>query len=125
MFRFFDKFEDKVRNRLSRYPIVYAIIGAVGIVLFWRGVWLVADDISWMTGEVSLVVSILILLSTGLFVSFFIGDNIILTGLKKEKKLAEKTESEIRTEGDDIADIKKELRVIKETLEEVKKKISI
>ncbi|MDD5627407.1 MAG: hypothetical protein PHW01_05375, partial [Patescibacteria group bacterium] len=41
-----------------------------------------------------------ILLSTGLFVSFFIGDRIFLSGMKKEKKIFEKTETEIEMEGD-------------------------
>ncbi|MFA6898160.1 MAG: hypothetical protein WC250_01990 [Candidatus Paceibacterota bacterium] len=42
--RFFDKFEDKNRGLLSRAPIVYAIVGGAAHVLFWRGVWHVADD---------------------------------------------------------------------------------
>lgn len=99
--KFFDHLEDRVRTRLSSYPLIYAFIGAVGIVLFWRGVWHIADDIG-LSSINSLIVSVIILLSTGLFVSFFVGENIILTGLKHEKKLAEKTESEIKTEGDNL-----------------------
>lgn len=96
--KFFDKLEDRVRGDLSRRPIIYTLIGAVAIVLFWRGVWMVADSIPFLTGPVSLVVSIVVLLITGLFVSFFIGGEIIISGLKKEKKIFEKAESEIESE---------------------------
>ena len=117
--KFFDRLEDKARTRLSKYPLIYAIVGGVGIVLFWRGVWHTADLFSFMTGPVSLVIALAILLLTGLFVSFFIGDNIILTGLKHEKKLAEKTESEIKTERDDINELKGEIRALRREISEL------
>ena len=89
--KFFDKLEDKIRKHLSKFPIVYALVGAVGIVLFWRGVWLIADSIPFLSNPyISLFVSIIILLAIGLFVSFFIGDSILLSGLRGEKKLIEK-----------------------------------
>jgi hypothetical protein len=96
--RFFDKFEDRVRARLSRTPILYALIGGVGIVLFWKGVWEAAEQIPSLYGLNSAVVGVLIMLPTGLLVSFFIGDNIILSGYKREKKLVEKTEDIVRSE---------------------------
>lgn len=99
--KFLDKLEDKIRAALSRRPILYAMIGGVAVVLFWRGVWITADSIPFINnGPVSIIVSVLILLGTGLFVSFFIGDRIFLSGMKKEKKIFEKTETEIELEGD-------------------------
>jgi hypothetical protein len=92
--RFFDKLEDHVRARLSRTPITYALIGG----LFWKGVWEVAEDISGLHGVASVILGVLILLPTGLMVSFFIGDNIILSGYKREKKLVEKTEDFVKSE---------------------------
>ena len=85
--RFFDKLEDHVRVALSHYPIIYTIIGGFSIVLFWRGVWMTADYFPFLNGPVSIIISVSILLVTGLFVSFFITDRIILTGIKQEKKL--------------------------------------
>jgi len=38
---------------------------------------------------------VIILLASGLLVSFFIGDSIIISGFKKEKKLVEKSELDI------------------------------
>ncbi len=125
---FFDLLEDKVRGFLSHFPIPYAFIGAVGIVLFWRGVWHTADyvmlawqanhlsnstiDLSnelWWDGPLSIVVACIILLISGLFVSNFLGNEIIISGLRGEKKISEKTETELKTEVNAISEIKEEL----------------
>lgn len=121
--RFFDKLEDKIRGSLSHKPIIYALIGAAAIVLFWRGVWLTADMFDFMTGPVSIIVSVIVLLLTGLFVSFFIGEQIIISGLKGEKKIAEKTEEEIKTEADLLVNIDSQLKEMKKDISQIKKKI--
>lgn len=113
---FFDKLEDHIRNTLSRYPVAYAFVGGTAIVLFWRGVWKLADSIPFLTGPISVLISVVVLLATGLFVSFFIGESIIISGLKKEKRLDEKVASEIRTELDILNDIQKRLGNIEEEL---------
>lgn len=122
--KFFDRLEDKVRAALSRRPIIYTFIGAIAIVLFWRGVWMTADMFGFMTGPVSILISIAILLLTGLFVSFFIGDRLLISGLKQEKKLTEKAESEIRTEGDMINEIRFKIEKIENSIQELKTLIS-
>ena len=107
--RFFDKLEDKVRFKLSNYPIIFAFIGGFAIVQFWRGVWHLTDLISEKlnydpygleSSLFSIILASVILLMTGLYVSLFLtNDNIIVSGKKGEsKKLFEKTEEEIRTE---------------------------
>lgn len=118
--KFFDKLEDKIRTFLSRRPILYAFIGAVGIVLFWRGVWMTADMIPFMNGPVSIFVSVILLLLTGLFVYFFIGDKVIISGLKQEKKMIEKTEEEIKMEKDSLKEIQSQIEHMEEDLEELK-----
>ncbi|PIU99529.1 MAG: hypothetical protein COS58_01900 [Candidatus Tagabacteria bacterium CG03_land_8_20_14_0_80_41_22] len=35
----------------NRRPIIYAFVGGTAIVLFWRGVWMVADTVSFLTGS--------------------------------------------------------------------------
>ena len=60
----------------------------------------------WWDGPLSLIVGGTILLITGLFVSNFIGNEIIISGLRGEKKLSEKTETEVKTEVRAIADIR-------------------
>ena len=92
---FFDKLEDFVRIELSHNPILYALVGAVGIILLWKGVWEVAELIPGLYGFGSIVMGVIILLVSGLLVSFFIGDSIIISGFKKEKKLVDKSELDI------------------------------
>jgi hypothetical protein len=135
--KFFDKLEDKIRGKLSHYPILYAFIGGIGVVVFWRGVWHTADffteiifsfqlngsidigSLPWWDGPLSLLVGSVLLLSTGLFVFDFIGTQAIISGLKGEKRLEEKTEEEIRTETGVIGEIKEEVKEISERLDEI------
>lgn len=118
--KFFDRLEDSVRNHLSHYPIVYAFIAGVGIILFWRGVWHTADQFAFMTGPVSTIIGVAILLFAGVFVSFFIGDSIIIAGIKREKKLAEKVEGEIETEKEELDDVRGMVRGVEEEVQELK-----
>lgn len=122
IFRFFDKLEDHVRGYLSHYPLLYAIIGGVAIVIFWRGVWEVADQLNFSAGW-SLLGSVLVMMVTGLFVSFFIGDRIILSGVKHEKKITEKTEEEIKQEETILINVALRLDKIERDIAEVNRKL--
>lgn len=137
--RFFDRLEDKVRGFLSHYPVLYGFMAGFGIVLFWRGVWHTVDtlhlyffqfyrnttldwnEVPWWDGPASLLAGSLLLLISGAFVSSFIGNEIIISGLRGEKKLTEKTENEVRTEVGAIADIKERLGDISGRLEKIEK----
>lgn len=141
LYRFFDRLEDRVRNWFSHHPMLYGFIGGTGVVLFWRGVWHTADYISHFVyegaavpgttidlwglpiwdGLISLVIGTVLLLITGIFVSSFIGNEIILSGLRGEKKLTEKTESEVRTETGALARALEQLDRIEKRLETIEK----
>jgi len=116
--KFFDKLEDKIRGKLSHYPILYALIGGIGIVLFWRGVWHIADDIN-LSSIISILIGSILLLLTGVFVSAFIGSKLIISGLIGEKKLEEKEESEIQTEEAQIRDLQSTLRRLEKKLDHI------
>ena len=121
--KYFDLLEDKIRHRLSRHPVLYAFIGGVGVVLFWRGVWDLADvmDISPLW---SLAISMVLMLLSGTFVSFFIGEQIILSGLRQEKRLDEKTEEEIEQEEVKLTHIDGEIEDMKKEIDELYKRFS-
>lgn len=135
--RVFDRLEDHVRGWLSHRPILYAFIGGVGVVLFWRGVWHTADYLTalmnvsslggsnldlvnmvWWDGPLSLVIACALLLMVGAFVSSFIGNEIILSGLRGEKKLSERTARDLRVEVGAIADIRGDVADILKKLDE-------
>jgi uncharacterized protein YneF (UPF0154 family) len=118
--RFFDKLEDHVREWLSRRPLIYTFVGSFAIVLFWKGVWDTADMVPFLTGPVSILISVSVLLVTGLFVSFFVGDIIIMSGIKKEKKLIEKTELEMKGDEFSMMKMRQEMHQIKRETDEVK-----
>jgi hypothetical protein len=127
IFYLFDKMEDHIRARLSRHPFVYTFIGGTGVVLFWRGTWHTADvlqNTSILGGIIfspigSIIAGVTILLSTGLFVSIFIGDSIIMSGIRHDKKIIEKTIEDVDAEKSDIEkvllalnDMRKELELL-------------
>lgn len=111
----FDGIEDKARIKLVHHPIVYAFIGSVGIVSIWRGIWHISDDLG-VSSWGSLLFGLIITILTGLFVSFFIGENIIISGLNKEKRIDEKTEEEIHKERTILTVMEKDIKEIKEIL---------
>ncbi len=121
--KFFDKLEDSLRIYLSHRPILYAFVGGVGIVLFWKGVWEAAEHFPLLYGWPSAALGLLLILPTGLFVSFFIGDNIILSGYKHQKKLVEKTELEIMKDVDINEAIKAQLDRMEREMLEIKSKL--
>lgn len=131
---FFDRLEDYVRGFLSHYPIQYGLVVGTGVVLFWRGIWHTADYLVWYIssgytlgpgvepvhlwwdGPSSILIGLILLLMTGVFVSEFIGKEIIITGLRGEKKLTERTEREVRTEVSAISQIQDKLTVLTEKI---------
>ena len=120
----------------------YALIVGVGIVLFWRGIWHGTDEVLnyvvqdriitsidylsqsvWWDAPLSLFLGIVILYFTGAFISSFIGNELILSGLRGEKRLNEKTEEQVENEVRAISDIKESLKSVERTIEQLEKKV--
>ena len=136
-----DRVERKMIIYLSHRPKLYALVVGVGIVLFWRGVWHTADDLHryyylgpsaavgdfltspWWDGPLSLLVGIIILYFTGSFISSFIGNELILSGLRGEKRLTEKTESSVENEIRAVSDIRDAIVGIEQKITELEKKV--
>ena len=115
---FFDKEEDSVRGFLSKRPIAYALVAGIAVVLFWRGVWMTADMFSFLNGPVSIIISTLVMLISGVFVSYFVGDMIIISGLTKDKKVMDKTAEEIQKEEEVIDRIEEKIENLEEKIDE-------
>jgi len=126
--RFFDKLEDRVRARLSHRSIIYGFVGGIATVVFWRGVWHSSDILmdkggfwGWLFYEPNTIIwSSIILLMTGLFVATFIGERIIISGLKQEKKATDKTEDEIKREDNRIDLLSIKMEQMLKSIEEIK-----
>jgi hypothetical protein len=132
--------EIKIQKYLSHYPKIYALIVGIGIVLFWRGVWHSTDHLyatisyfytdpsmivvptSLWDGFLSLVFGVFILSITGAFTSSFIGNELILSGLRGERRLTERAEADLKDEVSAIGDIKEELVVISKKMEILEKR---
>jgi len=125
---YFDKLEDKVRAKLSHTSIFYAMIGGASTVIFWRGVWHSADILQSKGGVWSIIFndpftilwSAIILLMTGLFVSNFIGERIIISGLKNEKKITERTEVEVRKDDIKIDELSAQVAQLRDDIKEIR-----
>jgi hypothetical protein len=110
---------------------LYSIIGGVAVVLFWRGVWHTADILQAKGGilgfvfyePINMIIIVFVLLATGLMVSVFIGDTVLMSGLKHQKKIGDKTEKEIEEEEIQLESIKATVREIKKEDDEIKEAI--
>jgi len=124
--KFLDKGEDRIRHALSKHPIVYAMIGGFSVVIFWRGVWDMMDMLYisygfWFLHPVAaMIISVIVMLATGTFISFFIGEQIILSGLKEEKRIDQKTEEDIEMEDYKIKHMAEEIGEIRRDVAKIK-----
>lgn len=125
VYPFFDTFEDRSRSWLARRPKLYAFVAGAAIVMLWRAIWHMADIFESYGGwfsflfspPVTLATSVLVLLGSGLFVSFFVGDAIIMSGLKKEKKFVDNAQEEMEKEEKELEHIEQVLERIETTVE--------
>jgi hypothetical protein len=143
MKKFILRLKRSITEFLSHRPGLYAFMVGLGIVLFWRGVWHTVDHFHtylsyyqgnstidyfmspWWDGPISLLVGCVLLYFTGAFVSSFIGNELILSGLRGEKGIAKKTESELENEILDISEIKRALRDIEKKLVQLETKVHL
>ncbi len=125
------KIEFKNRTFLSRHQILYALIGGAGVVLYWRGIWSFSDYLEKQNSFLgiifspigSIILGTLLLLAIGLLVQAFIGADVIISGLKKEKKDIDKTEEELLKEEKKLETEEKLIREIDTHLHDIEKKL--
>jgi len=73
----------------------------------------------WWDAPLSALIGLIMLMLTGIFTSSFIGNEIIISGIKGEKKMVEKTEAEMQNETESLKSIRKELKVISNRLKKI------
>ena len=110
-----------VRAHLSHYPLAYAIVAGIGIVSFWRGVWGTSDILN-IAPPISLFIGLIVLLATGVLVTEFLGNRIIISGLSGEKKIEEKTIQEVRDEEMFLVNLKNKVDKIEKMVEDISDK---
>lgn len=97
----FLRIEERARTYFERVPFLHAFLGGVGVVLFWRGVWEIADRMH-IDPIVSIVVGSLLLGAIGLFLHTFVGNAIIIKNVEKDKRMTTRAEHEIAAVEKDI-----------------------
>lgn len=85
----FLQIEERARSYFERFPFVHAFLGGVGVVLFWRGTWELADQMR-IDPVVSIIIGSLLLGSIGLFIHTFVGNAIIIKNVEKDKQMTKK-----------------------------------
>lgn len=111
----FLQIEERARTYFERIPFVHAFLGGVGVVLFWRGVWEIADRMR-IDPIASIVIGSLLLGAIGLFLHTFVGNAIIIKNVEKDKRMTKKAEHE-------IASVEKDVKKEEVTLDQLSAKI--
>jgi hypothetical protein len=97
----FLRIEERARTYFERFPFAHAFLGGIGVVLFWRGVWELADRIN-IDPVTSVVGGSLLLGAIGLFLHTFVGNAIIIKNVEKDKQITKKAEHEIAVVEQDV-----------------------
>lgn len=114
--------ETRARKYFEKYPFTHAFLAGVGVILFWRGAWEVADIIN-LGPLSSIVVGTLLLGGVGLFVHTFVGNAIIIKNVEKEKRIEQKTEKDVTKVEKGIKEEEITLFELKSKLEKIESKL--
>ncbi|OGI72573.1 hypothetical protein A3J61_01230 [Candidatus Nomurabacteria bacterium RIFCSPHIGHO2_02_FULL_38_15] len=109
--------EERARKYFEQFPFIQAFLAGVGMILFWRGIWEIAD-IYQLNPFSSVIIGVLILGGIGLFVQTFVGNSIIIKSVKNEMSLGKKTEQK-------VAKFEKEIVKEEVTLEHLSSKLDV
>lgn len=76
------------RKDLKRHHIIFSLLGGIGVVLFWHGIWGIADI--YVNPFQSVILGVIVLWITGLLILQLIGSEAIEEDLDKENKILDK-----------------------------------
>ncbi|OGI83889.1 hypothetical protein A2903_00935 [Candidatus Nomurabacteria bacterium RIFCSPLOWO2_01_FULL_33_17] len=93
--------EDRARKYFEQFPFTHALLAGIGVILFWRGVWEIAD-INRLSPIASVIIGIILLGGIGLFVHTFVGNAIIIKSIKHEIDIEKENKAEVTQVEKDI-----------------------
>ncbi len=114
--------EERARKYFEKYPFTHAFLAGVGVILFWRGAWEVADRVHigpWG----SIILGCLILGGIGLFVQTFVGNAIIIKTVKKEAQMEQKTKQDVAMVESEVAEEEITLAHLSKRLQSIEAKV--
>jgi hypothetical protein len=114
--------EDRARKYFEQFPFTHALLAGIGVILFWRGVWDIAD-INRLSPIASIIIGVLLLGGIGLFVHTFIGNAIIIKSVKKEIDIEKENKIEVKQVEKDIRRDEITLAHLSEKLDNLTQKI--
>lgn len=118
----FLKMEDRARKYFEQFPFIHAFLAGVGVILFWRGVWEIAD-INRISPGTSVILGIVLLGGIGLFIHTFIGNAIIIKNVKREIDIEKEQIKEVARVEKDILEEEITLKHLHAKLNELTDKI--
>ncbi|HWA32246.1 MAG TPA: hypothetical protein VG694_02250 [Candidatus Paceibacterota bacterium] len=115
--------ESRARRYFEKYPFTHAFLAGVGVILFWRGAWEVADR-AHVGPYLSILIGALLLGGIGLFVQTFVGNAIIIRNVERGKQLEQKAKQgvvgvEKQVEKEEIT-----LSMLSDRLERIEEKVN-
>lgn len=118
--------EAAIRKFLIRYPVLYAGLSALAIVVFWEGISEIARSYSATTGPfVLILVSVPVLVVLGTFLPFFITDKAVLSELSHEEKEVKKVEAEEEANIDILMRMSEKMEEMDREIHGIEKRVGI
>ncbi len=114
--------ENRARKYFEKSPFIHAFLAGVGVILFWRGAWEIAD-IFYLGPVSSMIVGSLVLGGIGLFVQTFVGNAIIIKKVEGEKRVEQKTEKDVTSVQREVQEEEVTLLHLQRKLETIEKKV--
>lgn len=113
--------EDRARAFFEKFPFVHAFLAGVGVILFWRGIWELADYFA-IHPLISVLVGVVLLVAIGLFIQTFVGNAIIIKSVTHttnvDKRILKEIESEVAEEEVNLLTLNKKIDALVKKIEE-------
>ncbi len=118
------KIEEGARKFFEYIPFTHAFLAGVGVILFWRGVWEIAD-ILMLDPVASILLGCVILGGIGLFIQTFVGNAIIIKNVKREEQREAATERKVKQVEQELVTEEITMNKLAQKLDELNKKIDL